>query len=517
MKFERSKNAIRNVGFSWLNQIYTMLMPFVIRTVFIYTLGMEYLGLNSLFTSVLSVLNLAELGVGRALIFSMYKAIADDDDIKICALMKLYRKYYRIIGLVILLAGLVLMPFVPKLIKGTVPDGMNVYILYLINLSATVVTYWLFAYKNSLISAYQRSDISYKISMITITVQYVCQIIALVFLKNYYVFIIIMVAIGIVTNLVTAYVANKLFPSYHPTGSLSKEEVRIINKKVKDLFTSKIGGVVADSVDTVVISAFLGLTTLAIYQNYFYVVSAVTGFISVIFNSCLAGIGNSIVTESKEKNYNDMKKLSFIVFCISTFAVSCMLALYQPFIEIWTGKENMLGYGYVICFVVYFYFKQIINLLNVFKDASGIWHEDRFRPLVGAFSNLIMNLIMVQFWGLYGVILSTIVSTIVVSIPWIIHNLFSILFCRSSKEYIGLEFIFLLFVCVMASITTLICININFDSLILTMIVRLIVCAVLVSVSILVCFWKKKEFISSVQILDSITKGKIKFLSKLIR
>ena len=168
MKIERAKNATRNVVFGFLLKIYTLIFPFIMRTAMIYWMGVEYLGLNSLFTSILQVLNLAELGVGSAMVFSMYKPIAADDDEEICALMKLYKIYYRVIGCVVLGVGLVLLPFLDKLISGEVPNDINIYILYLLNLGATVLTYWLFAYRNSLFQAYQREDIISKVSICTI-------------------------------------------------------------------------------------------------------------------------------------------------------------------------------------------------------------------------------------------------------------------------------------------------------------------------------------------------------------
>ena len=171
MKIERTKNASRNILFGIILKIYQIAVPFLMRTAMIYFMGVQYLGLNSLFTSVLQVLNLAELGVGSAMVYSMYKPIAEDDTKKICALMKLYRLYYRVIGFVIGGVGLVLTPFVPKLISGDVPSGLNIYILYLMNLAATVLSYWLFAYKNSLLQAHQRVDVVSKITLVTNTFQ----------------------------------------------------------------------------------------------------------------------------------------------------------------------------------------------------------------------------------------------------------------------------------------------------------------------------------------------------------
>ncbi len=203
MKIERTKNAARNIVFGTALKIYQTLLPFCMRTVLVYTLGVQYLGLNSLFTSVLQVLNLAELGVGSAMVFSMYKPIADDDSVTICALMNLYKWYYRIIGSIVFLAGIVITPFIPKLISGDVPENINIYILYLLNLAATVLTYWLFAYKNSILFAHQRVDVANKVSIFTDTVKYVLQIIALVVLSNYYYYILIILMTQVLANLIT--------------------------------------------------------------------------------------------------------------------------------------------------------------------------------------------------------------------------------------------------------------------------------------------------------------------------
>lgn len=166
MKFDRTKNALRNIIFGLLQRIYQLIVPFAMRTAMIYWLGVEYLGLDGLFISVLSVLNLAELGVGSAMVYSMYKPVAEDDRTTICALMKLYKIYYRVIGLVVLVGGLILCPFIPKLISDELPAGMNVYILFLLNLGATVLSYWLFAYKNSILQAYQRADVVSKVNYV---------------------------------------------------------------------------------------------------------------------------------------------------------------------------------------------------------------------------------------------------------------------------------------------------------------------------------------------------------------
>lgn len=437
MKTERRKNALRNIFFGIILKIFQIFVPFLLRTAMIEYMGMEYLGLNSLFTSVLQILNLAELGIGSAMIFSMYKPLAEDDNITVCALMKLYRYYYRIIGGMIAVAGTALLPFVPKLINGNVPEDVNVYILYLLNLGATVLSYWLFAYKNSILQACQRNDVISKITLVSNIFQYGMQAAAICIFKNYYLYVTILLVSQCMINIITAVIAGKMYPHYRPERTLSENAVRKVNRRIRDLFTAKIGYVTVNFADSVVISAFLGLKALAVYQNYYFIMTAVMGLMTIIFNSCTAGIGNSLVTETKEKNFSDLQKLTKIICGLSGFCSFCFLCLYQPFMELWTGRENMLSYGTVILLAIYFYIYEVNQLLNTYKDAAGIWHKDKFRPLAVSAVNLIMNLATVRFWGIYGVLLSTILSTVVVGIPWLLYNLFTGIFVRQMlKPYL---------------------------------------------------------------------------------
>ena len=403
MKIERTKNATRNIIYGVIVKVYQLLVPFLVRTAMIYGLGVEYLGLGSLFTSVLTVLNLTELGVGSAMVFSMYKPIAEDDTLKICALMRLYRKYYRIIGSIILVVGIAITPIIPKLVKGDVPNGISLIVLYWLNLGATVLTYFLFAYKNSLLSAHQRLDVCDKITLVISTLQYALQIGA-IFLKNYYLYVIAALFTTALNNIITAVMVDKMYPDYKPGGRLEKREIKIINHRIRDLFTSKIGSVVVDSADSIVISAFLGLTALAMYNNYYYIMSAIFGFIGIIFYACMAGIGNSIIVESDEK--------------------------------IWVGAKYMLSMPMVICMCCYFFLHEINRLINTYKDAAGMWHEDRWRPLVVSITNLGLNLIMVQYIGLFGILLSTVISMLFVGMPWLLYNLFTVIFHRNAVEFI---------------------------------------------------------------------------------
>lgn len=436
MKINRTVNATRSIFFGIILKFYQILCPFFMRTLMIHYMGIQYIGLNSLFASVLQVLNLAELGVGAAMVYCMYKPISEDNKDYICALTRLYRLYYRVIGLVILIAGIIILPFIKYLVKGDVPNEINIYVIYIMNLAATVMTYWLFAYKNALLMAHQRNDIISKITIITSTIQYIIQAYSVIAVKSYYIYLAAVFAVQIFTNVLTAFVVNKMYPDYKPGGNLPKEDIKIINRKVKDVFTAKLGGVILNSSDSIVISSFLGITVLAIYNNYYYILTSVLSFITVIMTSLTAGLGNSFVVETDEYNYRLFNNLTFAIVWLAGFCSACFLALYQPFVKLWVGESLMLDFGVVVGLSIYNYIWQINTLFNTFKDAGGIWHEDRFRPLITAITNLFLNLLMVQFCGIYGVLLSTILSIVFVGMPWITHNLFSILFKRRAGMFV---------------------------------------------------------------------------------
>jgi len=497
MEMNRSRNATRNIIFGVILKIYQLVLPFAMRTIIMYELGVKYLGLNSLFTSILQVLNLAELGVGSAMVFSMYKPIAKEDSRTICALMKLYKIYYRLIGLVVLAAGLILLPFIPKLIAGDVPDGINVYVLYLLNLMATVFTYWLFAYKNSILQAHQRQDVISKVTIVTDTCKYILQIGMLFSFHNYYYYVCVLLLSQIFNNILTALVSNKLYPQFQAEGKLPKETVKEINQKIKDLFTSKLGFTIVSSADTVVISAFLGLEALAIYQNYYYIVNAVIGFVTIIYSSITAGVGNSMIVCDTEKNYHDFQIFTFLACWILAFSVSCFSGLFQPFMKLWMGTDLLLPYQLVILLCVYFWVYEYIMMASVYKDAGGIWHEDRFRPLISGLVNLSLNLLTVKFLGLYGIVLSTIVSMVVISAPWITSNIFKLIFKRSAKEYVA-KLGYYLFTAIVATTVTNIGIKFIPDNGWLWFVVKAAVCVAVSNATIFLMMFRVQELHASV-------------------
>lgn len=468
-----------------------IVFPFAIRTVMLYYLGTEYLGLDSLFASVLNFLSLAELGVGSALVYSMYKPIAENDSDLICALLNLYRRLYRYIGTIIFGIGVVLIPFLPKLVKGDCPPDINLYILYMVYLVNTALTYWMFGYKTSLLSAHQRSDVESKMFLLLQSGMYVLQIAAIMLFRNYYWYIVWLPVFTILHNLVISRITDRMYPNYRCRGEITKEKQNDIKKKVLALFGTKANSIILHAMDNIVISAFLGLAIVGMYGNYYYIMSAIVSVIAVMYNSMTAGIGNSLETETVEKNYFDFNVLTFANFWLVSFCSVSLLCLYQPFMKIWVHEQNMLDLLVVVLLVVYFYVYQIRKVILTYKDAGGIWWEDRFRPYIMMIVNLVGNFIMVQFIGIYGVILSTIISMLV-SIPLENYTVFKYIFHKSSRQFYLTNCLYAVLAAALCAATYWLC---SFaPEGILGLIVRAAICLIVPNAAIILLFCRTKEF-----------------------
>lgn len=517
MKIERTKNAARNVLFGGMLRVYSMLVPFLMRTVILYQLGVNYLGLDSLFASILQVLNLAELGIGSVMVFSMYKPIAEDNTAAICALMNLYKKVYRIIGLIILAAGLAITPFLPSLVHNGVPEGISLYTLYYMNLSATVLSYWLFAYKNSLLYATQRPDVGHKVHLLLDSLQYGTAILLIFVFHNYYLYLATKIIFQIISNITISRIVTRMFPDFQAKGDVSAEEKKAIVQRVKDLFTSTIGGVVTNSADAIMISAFLGIRDLAIYQNYFFIISSLRATLEIVLSACTAGIGNSLVTETKEKNYADFRKLTFLFCWLSGLCCAMLLCLYQPFIELWVGKDLLLTMPVVVSFVIYLYVYEVNRVTNIYKDAAGIWHEDRFRPLVASVVNILLNALTITRLRFFGVIFSTVLSVLCVQFPWLMHNLFKLLFPHEyCMPYVRQHAKYAVITALVCAVTYALCAWIPLG-LIPTLAVRFVISLTVPNLLFFIFYRRAEEFRLALEIVHRVTKGKLRFLDRLAK
>lgn len=506
MKIERTKNTVRNMAWGYIYKIVNMILPFVFRTVMIKFLGAEYLGINSLFVSILQVLNLSELGFGAAMVFSMYKPISESDNNTICALLNLYKKIYFTIGCVILGIGIIITPFIPSLISGNYPSDINIYFVYLMFLVNTSLSYFLFAYKGSLLNSYQRNDIESKILLIVCIFRYTAEIIGVWVTKQYYVFLIIEIISTILLNIFKLYVTNKMYPDLKASGHVSKQEKLEIKKNVSALVFHKIGGIILTSTDNIVLSAFMGIVIVANYTNYYYIINAITGIVIICFAGMTAGIGNSFIIETTEKNRNDFKKILFFnawLVCISSV---CLIGMYQDFMELWVGERYMFDDTIMILIVVYFFVYCIRRTIIVFRDGAGMWKDNKFQPIVSALFNLIVNIILVNRIGVAGVLISSILSMILIDIPWETKA-----FCKriemQNREYLLLILKYFIITCLISSIVYTVGKYIHF-SLIINLLIKCIICLGMSNVIFICIFRKTEEFKFFIQLIKRYVKAK---------
>jgi len=427
----RTLNSSRNFIGASIYKVITLFLPFVIRTIFIRVIGVEYLGLNNLITSILQVLNVTELGFSTAVVFSMYKPIAEGDNNKISALMALYKKVYLYIGTAILIFGLMLIPFLRHLIKGAIPSDINLTIVYVIYLFNTSISYFVFSYKKSLLIAHQRNDIKSNINSGFILLQYLFQILVLTIFKNYYLFIILIPFFTIGNNLFTAYIVNKRYPQYSSKGKLDKLTIKELRKKIGGLMIFRIATVSRNSFDSIFISLYLGLTSVAIYNNYYFIIQTLTGLFGIVTISMSASIGNSIAVESIEKNYHDFKILNFIYMLISGFSTILLINLFQPFMLIWAGENLMLTNMTMVLISLYFYALKMGDIRGIYNDSAGLWWEQRFRTIIEAVCNVFLNWILIKTFGIIGIVFATLITILIFG--------FSYSSIITFKHYFGLD------------------------------------------------------------------------------
>lgn len=422
----RTANSVRNTLFSVIGQALSILLSFGVRFVFIKMLPTEYLGLNGLFTSVLTILSLAELGIGTAITYAMYKPIAEKNEEKICILMKLYAHVYIAIGFFVAIVGTVISPFLGKLIKD-LPDMPGLTGIYFIFLFDTVASYF-FAYKRSLISADQRESVLSINHLYFILIKSMVQIVILIIFKNFYLYLFIQVACTLCENIRISFIVDKLYPflkEYKGTEKLSKQEKTGIIENIKALFIYKASSVFLGGIDNLVISSQIGVICVAVYSNYLLIVNSLTNVINMFTASITASIGNFVATEGKNEQKKLFERVVFVVFLLYGFSSTCLYSLLTPFMEIYGGKHLLLSNNAVVLVVVNFFIVGMMSPLWTFRTTMGLFIYGRWRPVISALINFGLSMILAGRWGIEGVLIATAISRITTNLwfdPYIVYK-----------------------------------------------------------------------------------------------
>ena len=418
MENNRTEASIKNINYSLFSQLMILIVNFISRTIFIKSLGSDYLGLNGLFSNILAILSIADLGLGNAITFYLYKPLRNKDKFRINQLMSLYARAYNKIGCFILLAGFLITPFISFFINNeeSIPHVKLFFILYLLSM---VVTYF-FSYYKSLIIADQKKYIEVSNKNLFFILMNIFQIISLIKYKNYFLYLILQIIFNFLENLRIYFKIKKMYP-YLKINKIIKHEIndyKDITQNIKAMMLHRIGGVVVNGTDNILISSFIGTYWVGMYANYNMIISSLNNILSQILNSLTASIGNFNAEDDSNKSYDLFEKIQFINFCFYAVCTIGLCLLLDGFINLWLGEEYILNQFTVFILVLNFYMKGMRTTVLMFRDTKGLYLHDRYKSVVEATINLVASLLLVDKMGMDGVFIGTFISTLLVSF-WI--------------------------------------------------------------------------------------------------
>lgn len=409
----RTTNSLRNAGTALSGQLISNLLRFLVRTVFMRTLGMEYLGISGLYANVITILSISELGFGTAVTFSLYEPLARDDRETVRALMGFFRNAYRLIALAVLVLGLALIPVLPKLMTG-VTDKVNIYHYYLLYLAQSVVSYLFFSYKSVLLTADQKK---YTVDAIAYGCQVataLLQMAALIFLRSFLAYTVLFIVSSIAQNIITSLVVDRRYPYLRQKApKLPREQKKDVVRKVYAMFLNKVSTAVGTSTDNLIISSFVSVLAVGLYSNYEMVVQPIQKILKGIFQGSTSSIGNLYAAGERDWCAFLFRALNMLNNCLIIFCGTCFLTLFQPFVTLWAGKDYLLPYTVVITIVLNFATNYLQNVVQVFREGCGSFVRGKYRPVATAALNLVVSLALVKPLGIAGVFWGSIISRVV--------------------------------------------------------------------------------------------------------
>lgn len=486
------KSAVTGIG----GQFITLVLKFISRTVFIYTIGVEYLGINGLFSSVITILNISELGLQTAVVYSLYKPLANGDEKKVSAIMNLLRRAYTAIGFAVLLLGAALYPFLPYLMKGTT-DLVNVNLVYCLYVLNSVFSYWFYAYKSAILQADQKRYVLNIVGHLVAVATVAVQIFVLAVFRSFIAFTVVQLLGGVVQGLISAAVVDKRYPylKSNRREKIEKNERRTILKNLFALSLYRISSAALNATDNMIISARISTVAVGIHSNYVLIISAVTQLVQNVFSAFTASIGNLFVVEKKEKSEFVFRCLNFLNFWIYGFCSICMWNLFNPFIEIMWGENMVFDDLTVLVIVMNFLTAGLQNAVISYKDACGLFWKGRYRPVASALFNIVISLLLVKPIGVAGVFLGTIISRFLTTWwfdAWLIHrNAFEI----SPKKYYLRYFLSLLRVTLVGAVISFATAPLEQYGVWVLFAVRCIACLIVPNVIFFLRFRKSEEFL----------------------
>lgn len=489
----RTEYSARNTTVAMVARVVAILMGFFTRVVFTHTLSEEYVGINGLFTDILNVLSLSELGIGTAITYALYKPIAEKDIEKQKALMQLYKKFYRIIALIVLMAGLLVVPFLDVLVKHG-QEIEHLTFIYLMYLGNSVISY-LLIYKQTLIDAHQLNYIGVLYYTVFLVIQNIVQMTILLTTKNFVLFVAVMMLCALGNNICVSLKANKMYPYLKDKDvkPLEQEEKQGIYRNIKAMLMHKVGNVVVTNTDNLLISSLVGIVSTGIYSNYFLVIGSVRQVLNQVFQGITASVGNLGVKESKERVKHIFDASFFIGQWIFGFATICLYEILSPFVALSFGEQYVFTMDITLVLCLNFYFTGMRQATLVFRDSLGLFWYDRYKSLAEAIINLVGSLILGYYIGILGIFLGTLISTLTTSMwvePYVLYK--KHLEIPVSGYFMKYAWYFIVTL-VAWFVTDKVCSMVS-GGMLMQCVIKLAICALVPNVLYLLCYFRSKEF-----------------------
>lgn len=493
----RTQNAMKNAFWGIISKMINLIFAFISRTAFIYILGSTYLGVNGLYSEILSLLSFAELGFGSAMTFTMYKPVVDGNREKIVKLLDFYKTVYTVIAGVITVLGLCLVPFLGEIVRGadwlTVKELRIYFLIYLFN---TVVSYFV-TYRYTYLNALQKNYVQTNIDTIVTTISYIVQIAVIFVLKSFLAYLLANSIILLISRVFIVLYLDYRYPilKEKPKEKLNSEEKEPIYREVRGLAVHQFASVAVHSTDNILISTMTsqGVTAVGLISNYNMIMNAVLGFVTIIFNSVTSGFGNLAAASTTENFRKVFKEINFINFWIYGFCSIAFWLLMPPFITLWIGSDKIIDETAFALIIINCYFQGQSTAYNNARIAKGNFNKDKWWAIIQAFTNLIVSVICAKFYGLVGIYIGTVVSRMVY-VVFRPYSTYKFLFDESSAEYYKKLIQYFLYVLTAALLTKVLVTKILLEITIFTFSMSVITVAVIPNLIFFILTAKTKEF-----------------------
>lgn len=506
----RMKNSIRNSLFGLFAEATTLILGFVVRSVFVATLSEDYLGVNGLFTNILQVLSFAELGIGNAIVFSLYKPIREGDELKISQYVSFYKTAYRLIGTIVALFGLALVPFLNVIIRDKPNIPENLTMLYLLYLANTALSYFM-VWKRTFMTANQQRYIGTVVEQIFTVIQVALQIIFLYKTHNFVVYLLIMIISNQLRNLVISIICSKKYPIVNkkPEKGLDKDEKKSIFENIKALLVYKLASVALGSSDNIILQAVINFRSVSLYSNYSMIMLAFRSLTNQLLNGVTASVGNLNAGDDNESKEKIFYRLLFISFWLYAMLSVGFIVTVNSLISVWLGKKFVIGMGAVCAIMFSFYVEGMQFPGFTYRTTMGLFKESQAAPVAATILNIILSIFMGKIFGMAGIFAATGISRILTT-TWVDAYLVFTKKLKKSplpfyKKYV-LYFIFTAF----ATLLTKLAIDMVTITGWIGVILKIAVCFVLFNVLFLAAFGRTRIFKEVVEMISPNLKGRKK-------